>query len=180
MCDTSGMTEIINQKDVSKEDMRCTFVFRNRTEEHKINIVEKNLFEYFDTNIKDSSGTHVVVGLTWGMNATTDIIIETEKETNKSEIKEKLEVSMGISGATFNQKLKKDNEETSKLTKIKFVTDVIMDTKIPENVAEAIEFINSLPAKIKEQNKNHVVEFRLMPLNVLKEHLSKNISFKLS
>uniref|UniRef100_A0A914Q155 Uncharacterized protein n=1 Tax=Panagrolaimus davidi TaxID=227884 RepID=A0A914Q155_9BILA len=129
------------------------------------------MHQYID--IKDNCGTHVVVGLIWGLNITVDLFIETKGEKHKSEIKQKLEGNFAGKVFSVNGNGHFEKEELSKISKIRFETNDNTGFNIPENAEEALKIFEDLPKKLNVAENAQIMEIHLLQLSVLKAAVNK-------
>uniref|UniRef100_A0A914Q229 SNTX MACPF/CDC-like domain-containing protein n=1 Tax=Panagrolaimus davidi TaxID=227884 RepID=A0A914Q229_9BILA len=177
--DASGSAAFAKHMNTTKNEMRCTFAFSSSTGESDININDERIHQYFKKDIKDSCGTHIVIRITLGASATAELFVETNDESCKIEMKEKLEANIGKANewlnAGFNENAQYKDDELTNITNIRFNTYGAINVKKPNNVQEALEIINGLQETLDNQDNSHVLEFHLLPLNTLKEAIGKGI-----
>uniref|UniRef100_A0AC35FZQ9 BTB domain-containing protein n=1 Tax=Panagrolaimus sp. PS1159 TaxID=55785 RepID=A0AC35FZQ9_9BILA len=151
----------------STEEAQCIYVEKIRTIYEVINIFSDELKNLI-SDVLHNYGTHVVVGITYGVNATVTMTYERDDTRNIEvlikTIFERLEVS-------------DLNEEENKLlenVRFKVHADIVPPgMKHPRNISDTLLWIHSLRKHAEEKIfKGRQMEYHLMPLEVLHKKLN--------
>ena len=156
----SGSAKFMNERKESAKSVRCTLYYKSRTKTESLNIFNDDLSGVVSMeSLRDIKATHVVVGISWGANATISFDYANTENREKNEIEgafqahfEKMKaLSLGDAKASIDCK---GGEEARNINfKIRIFADIIAQNEpIPQTPEQALEFLRRIPFFVKEAN----------------------------
>uniref|UniRef100_A0A914C6Y5 Uncharacterized protein n=1 Tax=Acrobeloides nanus TaxID=290746 RepID=A0A914C6Y5_9BILA len=194
----TGSGSYLNETRHAHSTIQCNLIYKSRTIDEKLHVTSDALRPFFCPSI-GNEGTHVVVGVSYGANATMSLTYEHTKENSKSDwygslgsgSKSGSETPKTVVASTLNEIMGKitnmfgggeisaQSLSIQGLDEKKMRFQVFADIGASEGSAvntiqEAMEFIRNVP-KVLAEGKGKQVEFTLLPLSILKKRLNLQI-----
>ncbi|XP_054161244.1 cytolytic toxin-alpha-like [Oppia nitens] len=177
----SGSAHFLSETKTNYRYAKVSVIQKMKTKEESININDESLKPLIDMKLLDKiDATHVVVGKVFGGNVI--VSVENKNEENKdvyqlegrlaADIKLNfLDISGGVDGSTKIKNITKLNTYDFKI-----VGDIIPDA-MPVTVAEALNYTRDIPKLLISSNtgSGKIIEYHLMPINVMREIYSIDI-----
>uniref|UniRef100_A0A914URY3 SNTX MACPF/CDC-like domain-containing protein n=1 Tax=Plectus sambesii TaxID=2011161 RepID=A0A914URY3_9BILA len=155
MLSVSGSSSYLNEKKSSKKAVQCSFVQKIRTCDERINVTDDAIRDCYSTETGDE-GTHVVIGISWGVNTAVTLTYENNEDRSKDEIEGKLKASLeklekfSVSGKVEGgEKWLDEDNSTVQEMHVKVYADVLPNEEgAPRSLEEAMELIYNMPRRV--------------------------------
>jgi len=174
-----GTGKFLRQINDNGNVVRLTMIYRVETYLQTLNLSNKNLKScIIDTWLKDSSATHVVTKIKWGVCMLVSFSVHVENNTKRREIRGELSAAieklgpLASAGGEMGAGRKSEAESKLNNTHIELFGDIVTN-QLPQTVEEVRAFIKSIPENIKNINggKGKQLEFTLTPINEVARQL---------
>lgn len=188
MIPLEGSSSYILDRKTSARTLKSSLIYQIKTNDQGLNFNHKDLMPFLSTqHIESMVATHVVTGISWGVNAILSLSFESSgNEKDAKKIKEKLAVTLQkvLSTLSTNTFVDLSEHESSKADpfQIKMYGGLLTNSR--DNLQTAVKYMKKLPDLARELkwSKRQILTYHLTPLNVFMSNFSlpvkTNVTYK--